>query len=62
MSKANLIGKKYIKRKVLKRFRGQKKLHLLQLIFLVTFIFKIKKDDPIIDVGGGESKFVDYLD
>ena len=23
--------------------------------------FKIQKDDPIIDVGGGESKFVDYL-
>ena len=23
--------------------------------------FRIKKDDPIIDVGGGESKFVDYL-
>jgi cyclopropane fatty-acyl-phospholipid synthase-like methyltransferase len=23
--------------------------------------FKIHKDDPIIDIGGGESKFVDYL-
>ena len=23
--------------------------------------FKIQKDDPIIDVGCGESKFVDYL-
>ena len=23
--------------------------------------FKIRKDDPIIDIGGGESKFVDYL-
>ena len=23
--------------------------------------FKIQKDNPIIDVGGGESKFVDYL-
>ena len=23
--------------------------------------FKIQKDDPIIDIGGGESKFVDYL-
>ena len=23
--------------------------------------FRINKDDPIIDVGGGESKFVDYL-
>ena len=26
-----------------------------------TFEFKIQKDNPIIDVGGGESKFVDYL-